>query len=84
MQKEIDDLYGIIQAMREAKDKYCTDNCIEGSFYCADITVYEMDMSFTEALRKVEDYERGYNRFWASISDREEHLLKKFREHRGK
>jgi len=67
---EIDDIYGIISAMRRAKDKYCTDNFIEGSFYCADITVYGMDISFTQALRKVEDYERGYNRFWKSLDDK--------------
>jgi len=67
---EIDKVYGIVSAMRRAKDKYCTDNNIEGSFYCADITVYEMDMSFIQALRKVEDYERGYNRFWKSLNDK--------------
>ena len=69
MQNEIDFIYGIIQAMREAKKKYCEDNCLEDSHFCVDITAYEMDHGFTEALRKVEDFEHGYNRFWKSLDN---------------
>jgi hypothetical protein len=61
---EQDEIYGIIQAMREAKQKYCEDNGIGGSQFCADITIYETDYNFTEALRRVDDYEQGFARWW--------------------
>lgn len=59
-----DEIYGIIQAMRAAKSKYCKKHGIEESFFCTDITAYQMDMHFETALRKVVDFEQGYNRFW--------------------
>jgi hypothetical protein len=66
---EQDDIYCIIQAMREAKRKYCESNGIEGSQFCADITIYQTDGVFTEALRRVDDYEDGFARWWKVKND---------------
>jgi len=63
---EIDDIYGIIASMRKAKEKYCKDNGIEGSNFCADITVFQMDSAYETPLRRVEDSEHGYARWWKS------------------
>jgi len=67
MTNKRDHSYDIIAAMRKAKEKYCNDNSLEGSFFCTDITVYEMDSLFTAPLRRVDDYEHGYARWWRSV-----------------
>lgn len=59
-----DDTYEIIKVMRGAKKKYCENNGLEESFFCVDITAYEMDSKFKRPLRKVADYEFGFDRFW--------------------
>ena len=59
-----DEIYNIIQVMRKAKDDYCTKHGLEGSFFCADITIYETDSGFTQALRRVDDFEQGFARWW--------------------
>lgn len=56
-----DEIYEIIMAMRDAERKYCSKHGVE---FCVDITAYEMDINSETALRKVVDYEHGYNRFW--------------------
>ena len=59
MPKEIDALYGIIQAMREAKIKYCDRHGIEGVAIIVDITVYQSDTNYETFLRKIKDWEHG-------------------------
>jgi hypothetical protein len=57
----LDPTYEIIMAMRKAQLDYCSKHNLESAFWCVDITIYQMDANMDTPLRKVIDYDYGYN-----------------------
>ena len=51
----MNETYHLIQALRDAEEKFYEDNNLEGACWRVDIAVNELDQSFTEVLKRVID-----------------------------
>lgn len=53
-------IYELIKHLRKAEEEFFEEHGLDGAFYCVDLTVYDMDSTFTQPLKKVVDQDAGY------------------------
>lgn len=53
-------IYQLIEAMRKAQEDYCAKEGLEQAYWCVDLVVHEMDSGFEKSLKKVIDWDSGY------------------------